>query len=104
MGVMIGPILGPVLGGWLTENCDWRWVFYVNVPVGALCLAILLAELPSRDRCAAAVRPVRLRDDRARARLRSSCCSTAATMLDWFASVEIWIYAFVVAVARRGSR
>ena len=49
MGVMIGPILGPVLGGWITENWSWRWVFYVNVPVGALCLAILMAELPSRE-------------------------------------------------------
>lgn len=33
MGIMIGPILGPVLGGWLTENWNWRWVFYVNLPV-----------------------------------------------------------------------
>ncbi len=34
MGVMIGPILGPVLGGWLTDNYGWRWVFYINVPIG----------------------------------------------------------------------
>ena len=47
MGVMIGPILGPVLGGWLTEVASWRWVFFVNVPVGALCLVILFAELPT---------------------------------------------------------
>src|SRR3546814_11618718 len=33
MGVMIGPVLGPILGGWLTENFSWRWVFYVNLPV-----------------------------------------------------------------------
>src|SRR5690349_5517286 len=49
MGVMIGPILGPVLGGWITENWSWRWCFYVNVPVGAACLAIMMAELPSRE-------------------------------------------------------
>src|SRR5271170_2527526 len=36
MGVMVGPILGPTLGGWLTENYDWRWVFFINVPIGAL--------------------------------------------------------------------
>ena len=34
MGVMLGPILGPTLGGYLTESYDWRWVFYVNVPFG----------------------------------------------------------------------
>ena len=34
MGVMLGPILGPTLGGWLTDTFDWRWVFYVNVPFG----------------------------------------------------------------------
>src|SRR4051794_5110210 len=35
-GIMVGPILGPMLGGWLTENVDWRWVFFINLPVGAL--------------------------------------------------------------------
>lgn len=50
MGVMVGPILGPVIGGWLTESYDWRWVFYVNVPVGALTLAILWVLLPARPR------------------------------------------------------
>jgi MFS transporter, DHA2 family, multidrug resistance protein len=39
MGVMVAPILGPVLGGWLTDNFSWRWVFYINLPVGALCFA-----------------------------------------------------------------
>src|SRR6201996_7710976 len=34
MGVMVGPILGPTLGGYLTDTFDWRWVFYVNVPFG----------------------------------------------------------------------
>ncbi|TXC69039.1 DHA2 family efflux MFS transporter permease subunit [Sphingorhabdus soli] len=48
MGIMIGPILGPLLGGWLTENYNWRWVFYVNVPIGILCFAVLSALLPSR--------------------------------------------------------
>ncbi|HUI62820.1 MAG TPA: DHA2 family efflux MFS transporter permease subunit [Steroidobacteraceae bacterium] len=36
VGVMIGPIVGPALGGWLTENWSWRWVFFINLPVGAL--------------------------------------------------------------------
>jgi MFS transporter, DHA2 family, multidrug resistance protein len=36
MGVMVGPILGPTLGGWLTNSYSWRWVFYVNLPFGVL--------------------------------------------------------------------
>lgn len=36
MGVMVGPILGPMLGGWLTEHYSWRWVFYINLPFGLL--------------------------------------------------------------------
>lgn len=36
VGVMVGPILGPSLGGWLTEYYNWRWVFYINLPFGVL--------------------------------------------------------------------
>jgi DHA2 family multidrug resistance protein len=36
MGVMVGPILGPPLGGWLTDSSNWRWVFFINVPIGVL--------------------------------------------------------------------
>jgi DHA2 family multidrug resistance protein len=36
VGVMVGPILGPSLGGWLTEYYNWRWVFYINLPFGLL--------------------------------------------------------------------
>lgn len=50
MGVMVGPILGPVLGGWLTENYSWRWVFYINVPIGALALAGILVFMPNTGR------------------------------------------------------
>ncbi|WP_419813873.1 DHA2 family efflux MFS transporter permease subunit [Glacieibacterium sp.] len=46
VGVMVGPVMGPVLGGWLTDSFDWRWVFYVNVPFGALALFGALAFLP----------------------------------------------------------
>ncbi len=50
MGVQLGPILGPILGGWLTENANWRWVFYVNVPFGILTVvgfSIFLKNNPS---------------------------------------------------------
>jgi DHA2 family multidrug resistance protein len=39
MGVMVGPILGPTLGGWLTDVYDWRWVFFINLPFGILTIA-----------------------------------------------------------------
>ncbi|HWI76363.1 MAG TPA: DHA2 family efflux MFS transporter permease subunit [Sphingomicrobium sp.] len=48
-GVMIGPILGPVLGGWLTDSYNWRWVFLVNLPVGVLCFFLMTAFMPTTD-------------------------------------------------------
>jgi len=49
VGVMVGPILGPTLGGWLTEYYNWRWVFYINLPFGVLAwlgLAAFVRETP----------------------------------------------------------
>jgi len=91
MGIMIGPILGPILGGWLTETANWRWVFFVNLPVGLASLAILIACLPKRPRrkrrfditgfllLAVALAAFQLMLDR-------------GAHLDWLASAEIWIY------------
>lgn len=50
MGVMVGPVLGPTLGGWLTEVAGWRWTFYINVPVGALSLFLASQFVPDTDR------------------------------------------------------
>lgn len=52
MGVMLGPILGPTLGGYLTDAFTWRWVFYINVPVGIVSVIGLLLcyKDPGRDR------------------------------------------------------
>src|SRR5947208_1959686 len=36
MGVVVAPIIGPTLGGWITDNYSWRWIFYINLPVGAI--------------------------------------------------------------------
>ena len=38
LGIVVAPILGPVVGGWITENYSWRWVFYINLPVGIISL------------------------------------------------------------------
>ncbi len=46
LAVMVAPVLGPVLGGWLTDTFDWRWVFMINVPIGAVALAGLLIFMP----------------------------------------------------------
>ena len=50
MAVMAAPILGPVLGGWLTDNYNWRWVFLVNLPVGILCILIMSQFMPEGER------------------------------------------------------
>jgi DHA2 family multidrug resistance protein len=36
MGLMVAPIAGPTVGGWITDNWSWRWNFYINVPIGPL--------------------------------------------------------------------
>ncbi len=98
MGIMIGPILGPVLGGWLTENFNWRWVFYVNLPLGLICLVILWWLLPSR--------PVRKRAfDVFGFSLLAVGIGALQLMLDrgqhadWFSSPEIWIETLVAGTA-----
>ncbi|HET7674477.1 MAG TPA: DHA2 family efflux MFS transporter permease subunit [Gammaproteobacteria bacterium] len=50
LGIMVGPILGPTLGGWLTETLNWRWLFYINVPVGIFSMALTWAAVPETAR------------------------------------------------------
>lgn len=91
MGIMIGPIIGPILGGWLTENWNWRWVFYVNLPLGILSFVILMALLPSR--------PIkRRRFDLTGFALIAIALASVQLLLDrgnhvdWFDSGETWFY------------
>jgi DHA2 family multidrug resistance protein len=50
VSIMIGPILGPTLGGFLTEYYSWRWVFYINLPFGVVVLFIILKLMPETER------------------------------------------------------
>ncbi len=50
VGVMVGPIIGPTLGGWLTDAYSWRWVFYINLPIGVLAFLGLLFFVPEGQR------------------------------------------------------
>lgn len=90
MGVMIGPIMGPIAGGWLTENYDWRWVYFINIPLGAVCLVGLWFLLPRRD-----THPRRF--DLIGWALLSIALASLQLMLDrgphadWLNSREIWI-------------
>ena len=91
MGMMVGPILGPVLGGWLTENWNWRFVFYVNLPVGLLALFVLITNLPSRAK-------TQRRFDLFGFAFLSLALASLQLLLDrgnhvdWFDSLEVWIY------------
>jgi DHA2 family multidrug resistance protein len=49
MTVVVAPIFGPILGGWLTDNFSWPWIFYINVPVGALAAVVTWALLRKRE-------------------------------------------------------
>jgi DHA2 family multidrug resistance protein len=49
MTTLVAPISGPILGGWITDNISWPWIFYINVPVGLLCAYITWDRLRSRE-------------------------------------------------------
>ena len=94
-GTILGPIMGPMLGGWLTQDYNWRWVFYINLPVGVLCaLGILVFIRPGRNvhrepfdflgfaTLSLGVGALQLMLDR-------------GELKDWFHSTEIWIEATI---------
>jgi MFS transporter, DHA2 family, multidrug resistance protein len=46
LGAVVGPVLGPTLGGWLTDHYSWRWVFYINLPFGVLAFLVISSAVP----------------------------------------------------------
>jgi MFS transporter, DHA2 family, multidrug resistance protein len=99
VAVMAGPVLGPVLGGWLTYNYTWRYVFYINLPVGVLAFLGMVAFLPDSGRNAGA------KLDWFGFGTLSLAIGAMQILLDrgeernWFGSGEIWIEAIVAASA-----
>jgi DHA2 family multidrug resistance protein len=91
LGVMVAPIVGPTLGGILTENLDWRWVFLVNLPVGILAFAALFLYMPKE------ATKLRRFDVFGFAMLAISVAATQmvfdrGSSVGWFESAEIWLY------------
>jgi MFS transporter, DHA2 family, multidrug resistance protein len=99
VAVMAGPVLGPVLGGWLTENYSWRWVFYINLPIGVLAFLGMTTFLSETARNSAA------KLDWLGFGTLSLAIGALQVMLDrgeeldWFGSGEIVIEAVIAASA-----
>jgi DHA2 family multidrug resistance protein len=99
VSIMVGPVLGPVIGGWLTDNISWRWVFYINLGIGAVAFAGISAFVTETKRDALA----RL-DWMGFGTLSLTIASLQIFLdrgeqLDWFSSGEIQIEALVCACA-----
>jgi DHA2 family multidrug resistance protein len=91
MGVMIGPILGPSLGGWLTDSYSWRWVFFINVPIGSLAFWGIWRYIHGEPGAR------RIRFDMFGFVTLSIAIGALQMLLDrgeqndWFSSVETWV-------------
>jgi DHA2 family multidrug resistance protein len=97
-GAILGPIFGPVLGGWLTDNFSWRWVFYINLPIGVLAFAAVwffMSRDPGREQrpfdflgfgaLVLFIAGLQLMLDR-------------GPTLDWFSSREVWAEAICAVI------
>jgi DHA2 family multidrug resistance protein len=99
MGVMVGPILGPTLGGWLTDSYSWRWVFFINIPIGAIALYGIWRY----------IRPVpgtgRMQFDLFGFASLSLAIGALQMVLDrgqqndWYSSIETWVETIVLVVS-----
>jgi DHA2 family multidrug resistance protein len=99
VSVMVGPVLGPVIGGWLTDHYSWRWVFYINVPLGMLAFAGLSFFLRETKTSAAAKLDWIGFGSLSIAIAAMQVFLDRGAQLDWFSSFEILIEAVVCASA-----
>jgi MFS transporter, DHA2 family, multidrug resistance protein len=96
LGIMVGPMLGPTLGGWITDTLSWPWIFYINLPLGLLALLLALMLVPDSKfgKRAEKVDGLGL----LLLALGIGCLQTMlerGEKLDWFASRETVTYAIV---------
>src|SRR5260221_1406893 len=99
VSVMVGPVLGPVIGGWLTDHYSWRWVFYINVPLGVLAFGGISVFLRETKTSAAAKLDWLGFGSLSIAIAAMQVFLDRGTQLDWFSSFEILIEAVVCASA-----
>jgi MFS transporter, DHA2 family, multidrug resistance protein len=100
MTVLVAPVAGPLLGGWITDNIAWPWIFYINIPVGLLAMALTWSIYRDRD-----PGPRRVPLDRLGLVLLVLFVGALQILvdkgkeLDWFASTEIVVLALVSGVS-----
>src|SRR6185503_6247810 len=99
VSVMVGPVLGPVIGGWLTDHYTWRWVFYINVPLGALAFTGISFFLRETKTSAATKLDWLGFGSLSIAIAAMQVFLDRGAQLDWFSSFEILIEAVVCASA-----
>ncbi len=105
LGVVVAPIIGPTLGGWLTDEFSWRWTFYINLPVGVLATALMLVMIEDPPYIRAA-RPQRI--DAAGFLLMAVFLGTLQIVLDkgqdadWFGAVWLRWFALTSALCLIG--
>jgi DHA2 family multidrug resistance protein len=95
VSVMVGPVLGPVIGGYLTDQFSWRWVFYINVPIGALAFAGIWFFLKESKIAAAAKLDWLGFGSLSIAIAAMQVFLDRGAQLDWFSSLEILLEAAV---------
>jgi DHA2 family multidrug resistance protein len=101
LAVMIGPAVGPTLGGWLTENYSWRWIFYVNIPIGIIGL-FMVAQFVHDPPYLKNQKPMRI--DYVGITLLAVGLATLQTLLeqgqsnDWFSSPFIVTFTVIAVV------